>query len=188
MCYDFFMSIITGLICSALIFVLSVFYSVNAKNKTIANLKLLDVYLKSISNDLVWGTEDLKEDYYDNIIVKINFILLYINEINDVVKPLNFVFHKRKYILFQIDEIERFINKCFTNVICTKTDDEKISRMNELKNEFSAEVDFILLHRIDFALILLRNITNVDDAIKKCSTGCGENDYLIIEKELKRIK
>lgn len=181
------MSIVTGIICSALLFFLSSLFKIGAKNKTVANLELLHTYITSISNDLIWGTEDLKEDYYDNIVVKINFVLLYINEIKDTIKPLNFIFHRRKYILFQIDEIERFINKCFTNVICAQPNKEKVARMHALKNEFSAEVDFILLHRIDFALILLKNRIKVDAAIKKCSVGTTDNEYEIIKNELKKL-
>ena len=87
-CYDFFMSIVTGIICSALLFFFSSLFKIGAKNKTVANLELLHTYITSISNDLVWGTEDFKEDYYDNIIVKINFALLYVNEIKDIVFEL----------------------------------------------------------------------------------------------------
>ena len=181
------MSVVTGIICSALLFFLSNLYTIGARKKTIAYLELLETYIRSISNDLIWGTEDFKESYYDNIIVKINFVLLYINEIKNAIKPFNFIWHKRKYVLFQIDEIDRFVKKCFTNVVCATPDKEKVFRMQEMKNEFSAEVDFILLHRIEFALELLKNLRNIDDAIEKCSVGNDVKDYEIIKRELKRI-
>ena len=180
---EFFMGIVSGVVTSAILYFLNGFYEIKAISKIEPELKLIETYLVSISNDLIWGVEDSKEDYYDNLILKANFVLLYIDNVKKSIKPLNFILHHRKYILYQINEIERYASTVLTEVVGDTPKEEKLSRMKTIFEENCADIDMIVTHRINF-LFRLFKFTRLSSAIENCSVGNSENDYEIIKKEL----
>lgn len=166
--------IISGIICSILIWIFNSLFNISAKKDVCAYTKRLKVYLDSINNDITWGAEDSRLDYYTDLLNKVHFAYLYIDNSKQAIRKLNFRFHSCKAIITQYDKIETGLNKIMEEVELASPAGEKIKRLCALAKEFQTTNSNILSIRANFILNLINCRTFPDALERSCIDDCDE--------------
>lgn len=117
------------------------------------------MYLESINNDLTWGMEDQRESYYTDLLNKIHFSYLYMDNARRSIRLANLLWHNRKRILKQYSEIEAGLNKIMCGVEASAPEKERVARMESLAKEIQTTDSNMLIVRANFILNLVDNRT-----------------------------
>lgn len=170
---DMINGVIGGIVCAILCYIFTSIWNISAKKELKNAVGKLNIYLISIGNDTIWGIEDLKPEYYDSLINKVDFALYYLDKARSSVRPMNFLFCHKKYILLQLDEIEKALTHHLTLVVSNSPEHEKIIRLKEFNEKYLKYNQSILVYRAEYILALLNghnlrkavdNITYEDEA------------------------
>lgn len=153
---DMINGVIGGIVCAILCYIFTSICNIRAKKELKNAVEKLNIYLISICNDTIWGTEDLKPEYYDSIISKVDFAFYYLDKARSSIKLMNFLFCHRKYILLQLDEIEKALKHHLTLALSDSPEQEKLARLTELKEKYLVYNQSILVYRAGYILELLK--------------------------------
>lgn len=123
--------------------------------------------MSSINNDIIWGTEDELDDYYEILIYKIPFVLQAADLIRESMALLNYRLSSRKCIEKQLDEIQKAMEYLLTLAVGAERSREKLMRL-EIMKRYQTEASNILLIRAEF-LEKLATSRCVELAISKMS-------------------
>lgn len=177
--------VISGLVCTFFVALITNNFNAQAKYEVMINIERLRILIDSINNDLTWGNEDEKPDYYDNLIVKVLFAYSYLDNARFATKRFNFLFHNRKNILMQYVEIEKSFNKILCEAQGVDGDLEKIYRLKALSAALQTITNNILSLRVLF-IIKLINTHSLDDALDESCIDDTEESIIKIRKMLSR--
>ena len=124
-------------------------YNINARKTIRIQSKRMQYYLASINNDIVWGAEDQRDDYYAIMMSKIPFVLQSADSARNAISLLNFI-GKRKAILTQLDEIQSGMEDMLLAVSGNDTELEKLQRLQLIASKYQTEASNILLIRAEY--------------------------------------
>lgn len=183
---DIVSGLVSGIICAVLVWAFSVLINIKAKNEVLFWAKRLQSILYSINNDITWGIEDKREDYYDNLIVKVPYVYQYLYEIARAISVLNFcIFGRRAYIKKQLEVLENDMDYILSEVNLSGKN-EKQGRLISIGKLYQTTNSNILVIRAEF-IEKLTYIRTVDASIAEVATDDDENVALLIESMLKDL-
>ena len=179
--------IISGIISAILVWFFNTCIKINARNNLKQNISTLIIYIDAIHKDLVWGSEDEKVEYYGYLISKIGIAIMHLEKTQLEIKKLDFVFHHRKMILYQISEIKKALDIIMNYAVGADSDNEIVERMRFISNWYFIGNDDVLLRRADYILALLNHFEK-DDALDEACVANSEEEMLEIRKILSSAK
>lgn len=165
---DLTIGIVSGVICAFFIWVFNSFWNVNCRRDIHFYTERLILYLESINNDLTWGMEDQRESYYTDLLNKIHFSYLYMDNARRSIRLANLLWHNRKRILKQYSEIEAGLNKIMCEVEAAAPEKERVARMESLAKEIQTTDSNMLIVRANFILNLVDNRTFAEALEETC--------------------
>lgn len=171
--------IISGLICAILVYIFTSLFNISAKKEVRQCVKRLAIYIDAIDKNITWGTDDKKSEYYDYALECVHFCYLYLDNALQSIKPLNFMFRGRKYILHQLYEIQAGLDYILGCVEGTLPEQERLSRLNDFDVYFRDGSDNILVHRAEFVGYLLSGLSTQKAAEKASVIYADGNSYEI---------
>ena len=179
--------IISGIISAILVWFFNTCIKINSRKNLKQNISTLKIYIDAIHNDLVWGSEDKKEEYYGYLISKIGIAIMHLEKTQLEIKKLDFIFNHRGIILHQISEIKKALDIIMNYAVGADSDNEIVERMKFISNKYFIGNDDILLRRADYILGLLKNLKK-DDALDEACVADTEEEMLKIRKILSSTK
>lgn len=178
--------LISGILCSIIVALLGWCYNPYAKSEVCKAMNRLITYFESMNNDITWGSEDERSDYYDNLIIKVYFAHIYLDNARKVTKVLNFITKHRKYILKQYQEIEFGLNTFLTEFGSISADTDKICRLDNFAKRFQTLTGNLLICRINFVMNLIQ-FRSLEEALDRSCIDDTEDSRRKIRAQLSKL-
>ena len=179
--------IVSGIVTAIIIWGVSAAWNYKACRTVKIQSKRMQCYLSSISNDITWGVEDCRDDYYDNLLLIIPFVLQSIDIARDSLSLVNFrVFRRRLYIEKQLTEITNGMETMLNEAVGAAPEQEKKARLQSIKNKYQTSCNNILYYRAVF-LEKLTKLTTVQAALENIEYDESADEIKSIYEELKKL-
>lgn len=178
--------LISGFLCSIIVALLGWCYNPYAKSEVCSAMNRLIIYLESMNNDITWGREDEQSDYYDNLIVKVYFSHIYLDNARKATKRLNFITKNRKYILKQYQEIEHGLNTFLTEFGSMSADTDKICRLDNLAKRYQTLTGNVLICRANFVMNLIQ-FRSLEEALDRSCADDTDESVRKIRAQLSKL-